>query len=115
MREAALDRTTTVLSLVADDDALQHALRHLRLSLLRLRRASARDRLDARDVAADLAHARRVLELAGRRWKRRLNCSFFSFSSSSSSWSTVMVATSEAFILLHALSSLGDALRRSAS
>ena len=32
------------------------------------------------------------------RWKRRLNCSFFSLSTSSSSWSTVIARTSPAFI-----------------
>src|SRR4051812_15369651 len=36
------------------------------------------------------------------RWKRRLNCSFLSFSSSSESWSGVIARTSSAFIsLLH--------------
>src|SRR5262245_9891292 len=33
------------------------------------------------------------------RWKRRLNCSFFSLRASSSSWSTVMPRNSSAFIV----------------
>ena len=32
------------------------------------------------------------------RWKRRLNCSFLSFNSSSSSWSTVMALASDVFM-----------------
>src|SRR5262249_58624609 len=40
------------------------------------------------------------------RWKRRLNCSFFNFSASSSSWSTVIARASPGF-MVH--SSLGDA------
>src|ERR1700752_1213681 len=34
------------------------------------------------------------------RWKRKLNCSFFSFISSSESWSGVIARTSSAFIYL---------------
>src|SRR5262249_48555165 len=88
MGEAALDaHHHRLVLLVAHHDALERALRHLcllrlgfrargalapgcRLRRLRRRRLSGallrRDGFDARDVAADLPHARGVLELPGR-------------------------------------------------
>src|SRR5215510_7182532 len=76
MGKAALDaHDHGLVLLVADHDALERALRHLSLLRLRLRARGAlrhagallrRDRLDARDVAANLPHPRGVLELAGR-------------------------------------------------
>src|SRR5262249_40193177 len=91
MGEAAFDaHHHRLVLLVAHHDALERALRHLCLlrlgfrargalalrcrpcRLRRLRRCRLsgallrRDGLDARDVAADLAHARGVLELPGR-------------------------------------------------
>src|SRR5271165_7654972 len=43
------------------------------------------------------------------RWKRRLNCSFLSFKSSSSSWSTVMARTSSGFIMALLRNALNEA------
>src|SRR5438094_5431237 len=59
MGEAALDpHHHGLVLLVADDDALQHALRHLSLLRLGFRALLRRDRLDAGDIAADLPHPR---------------------------------------------------------
>src|SRR4051812_15399854 len=72
MRETALHANDDrLVFFVADDDALQHSLRHLAVPLLLAGGAAfggallGGNGLHARDVAADDANARGVLQLAG--------------------------------------------------
>ena len=73
MRETALDlHDDGLFLLVADDDALENALRHILEPVFSpcveptsRFAALAADRLDPRDVAADTAHPRGVFELPG--------------------------------------------------
>src|SRR5882757_7517409 len=97
MGEAALHPHDHGLGLlVAHHLALQHALRHLTAPQMTgwaarlvcaavLIRAMSRRTSRTRDVFASCPVAR---------WKRRLNCSFLSLISSSSSWSGVIVLRS---------------------
>src|SRR5271167_208217 len=100
MGEAALHPHDHGLGLlVAHHLALQYALRHLTAPQLAgwatrfccaavLIRAISRRTSRTREVFASCPVAR---------WKRRLNCSFLSLSSSSSSWSGVIVRKSSVF------------------
>src|SRR5690606_29248844 len=83
---------------VADHRALQNALWHLCpqaclpaafSAAIVLMRAMSRRTCLTRAVFSNCPVAL---------WKRRLNCSFFSFASSSSSWSSVIALTSAAFM-----------------
>src|ERR1700750_578431 len=84
--------------LVADNDALQHALWHIKSSILQpaLRRCSVKI-VSIRAMVRRTSRTRLVFSswpLA--RWKRRLNDSFFSFVSSVPSSSAVLVRRSSA-------------------
>src|ERR1700753_2725744 len=85
--------------LVADNDALQHALWHNKSSILQpaLRRCSVKT-VSMRAIVRRTSRTRLVFSswpLA--RWKRRLNDSFFSFTSSVPSSSAVLPRNSSAF------------------
>src|ERR1700748_3765241 len=85
--------------LVADNDALQHALWHNKSSILQpaLRRCSVKT-VSMRAIVRRTSRTRLVFSswpLA--RWKRRLNCSFFSFVSWSANSSLLCTRRSSAF------------------
>src|SRR5205807_7798362 len=93
VRETALDADNDgFVLLVAHHGALQHPFRHFTISYfdfsvarfcaaMVLMRAMSRRTIHTRPVFSSCPVAR---------WKRRLNCSFLSFISSSESWSGVI-------------------------
>src|SRR5882724_8547530 len=101
--EAALDADNDgLVLLIAHHGALQHPLRHSVISYffsdarfcaaMVLMRAMSRRTMRTRPVFSSWPVAR---------WKRKLNCSFLSFKSSSESWSGLIARASSAFIVLY--------------